>query len=102
MKSILLVAAFLLSLPVLAQSVYLNPTLFVNGNSVMVQINNHTDSNVNCSGTVMMQTYLGRTETGFYSSFIPKKSFSTRSVYLYSMSDRITFANHFINCYKAL
>lgn len=100
MKTILLALGLSFASHTMAQAVYVNPIILNFGYQAQVQINNSTSNNLNCSGTVNMHTQLGRVETGFYSAYIPKNSMSVRSLYLTNFNDRITFTNHFINCYK--
>lgn len=101
MKTLLCTLALVISAPVFAQSVFVNPIIFNFGNMVQVQINNNTDSNINCSGPVQMNSQFGRMETNYFSEYIRKNSFALRSFYLMSPNDRVTFSNHFINCSKA-
>ncbi len=101
MKTLLCTLALVISAPIFAQSVFVNPTIFNFGNMVQVQINNNTDSNLNCRGPVYMNTQLGRMETNFFFEYIRRGSFAMRTFNLMSIGDRVTFTNHFIQCSKA-
>lgn len=101
MKTLLMIFGLMMTVSVFSQTVYVNPTVFNFGNLVQVQIRNNTQDNISCSGTVIMQTQLGRTETGYYYDNIPRNSFSMKSFYLMSIGDRISFVNQFIRCSKA-
>ena len=99
MKTFILIMASVVSFSASAQ-VYVYPTIFNFGNSVQVQINNTTQDNLNCSGSVQMHTQQGKMETGYYFDQIRKGSFSMRSFYLMNMNDRINYASHSIFCHK--
>ena len=101
MKTILFVLALSCSQVSYAQSVMVNPTIFNFGSSIQVQINNNTNYNINCSGTIQAHTQMGRSQTFFYSGYIRSRSFSSRSYYNSSVFDRITTTFDFITCYKA-
>ena len=100
MKTILFVLALTSAQVSFAQAVMVNPTIFNFGSSIQVQINNSTEFNISCSGTVQAHTQLGRSETFFYNDNIRSRSFSSRSFMLMSMNDRITNTFDFIRCYK--
>lgn len=99
MKTFLLAMAFATSFAASAQ-VYVYPTIFNFGNSVQVQIHNTTKEDISCSGTVYMNTQLGRMETGYYFDQIRKGSMSMRTFYPMMMDarDRISYAHHSIYC----
>lgn len=100
MKTILFVLALTCSAASMAQTVFVRPTIFNFGTSIQVQINNNTNDNISCSGTIQAHTMLGRSETFFYNDNIRSRSFSSRSYSLMSIGDRITNTFDFIRCYK--
>ena len=101
MKNILLGLGLIISVPSFAQSVMVNPVVLNFGNSIQVQVTNTTDSLINCTGSIMMNTQLGRTETAYYADYIQKGSMSYRMFYLTNFSDRVTYTSQFITCSKA-
>lgn len=102
MKTILFALALTCSTASFAQAVFLRPTIFNFGNSIQVQINNNTEHNVSCSGTIQAHTMLGRSETFFYNDMIRSRSFSYRTFYVMAAGDRITNTFDFIRCTKTL
>ncbi len=101
MKNTVLALGLLVSVPSFAQMVNVNPVVFNFGNSLQIQINNTTDSDINCSGTITMHTRSNYPETAFYSEFIFKGSMSVRNYYISNPQDHITYSNHFINCFES-
>lgn len=98
MKTILFALALTCSSATFAQAVYVRPTIFNFGNSIQVQVNNNTEFNIHCSGTVQAHTMLGRSETFFYNDMIRSRSFSSRNFMSMNMGDRITSTFDFIHC----
>lgn len=102
MKTLITTLALFVSTSVFAQSVYVHPVIFNMGNSAQVQIQNNTDSNIDCSGPVYLHTQKGGMEYNHYFEFIRKGSFSMRTYYLRNFQDRLSFTTHSIYCRKAL
>lgn len=101
MKLFILAASLLLSVPGFAQYVSVYPTVINFGNSVQVQVNNTTEDNLYCTGSIMMMTHLNRTENEYYSEYVSAGATSIRMYYLWDYSDRILYTHQFINCTKA-
>jgi hypothetical protein len=100
MKTILFVLALTTAQTSFAQAVMVNPTIYNFGSAIRVEINNNTEFNISCSGTVQAYTQLGRSETFFYNDNIRSRSFSSRTFWLMNRNVRITNTFDFIRCYK--
>lgn len=68
------------------------------GTSAQIQINNRSESSVNCSGPVYLNLQSGRMEVQHYFRTIRARGFDFQTVFLRSFNDRITFAHHYITC----
>ncbi len=102
MKILILAIGLLASLSGMAQSVAVNPQLMNFGYAVQVQVYNSTKDNIDCSGTITLHTQANRIETNYFHEYVRSGEMSySQMFYLMDNSDRINFANHFINCYKA-
>ncbi len=77
--------------------VFLNPRVSGFGNSASVDIYNHTDVDVECRGTIHLQTARS-SESHYYWETIYRKMSSYRSFYLRDFRERIQFTSHTINC----
>lgn len=99
MKKLFLVLSLVFSTYALANvdlTVY--PRLYYFGNKVEVQIWNHTDKQVTCSGMVTIRTQNNDYQTEYFYDYVAARMTSYRSIYLRDWSDRVSFANHSIYC----
>ena len=74
------------------------PQVFNYGNSVQIQITNHTDSYVTCSGPVWITTDKGATYSEHYFDSVMPRFTSYRRIQVRNFQDRIRFVNHSIFC----
>ena len=75
------------------------PRITVWPTGVDVWVDNYTDRDVNCSGTIFMYKDSGRTQTEFFNARVFARSNSYRRYFNYDSNDRIRNANHSITCY---
>lgn len=102
MKILILAMSLFSSVSALAQHVTVFPRIINFGNAVQVQIYNSTEDDIHCSGSVTMHTQSNRIETNFFSDYIRSHQTAFSPMYyLMDHSDRISYANENINCYKA-
>lgn len=74
------------------------PHVYNYGSSVQVQVWNHTDRAVNCSGFVYMNLQSGKRTSEYYFDYVSPRFTSYRSIYSRDMNDRIVSVNHSIFC----
>lgn len=84
---------------VLASAQTLWPRLITFPNQVQLTINNHTDKDQRCSGSVFIYHYSGRFESRFYSSTIYRGMSDFEYYYNFNNSDPFRNAHHSIRCY---
>lgn len=75
------------------------PRVYNYGSSVQVQVWNHTDRSVNCSGFVNITLQSGKRESEYYFDFVSARFTSYRTFYMRDLNDRVSFVNHSIFCH---
>ena len=78
--------------------VYLSPRVWAIGNSVQIDIWNTTDTDVECSGSVIIFTRSGRTQNEYYWETIYRGFSRNRTFRLWDYNDQVTTAHPYINC----
>lgn len=74
------------------------PNVYNFGNHVQVQVWNHTDKEVRCSGFVYMDMESGERTSEHYFDWVRARGSSFRNVYPRIFNDRIRSVNHSIWC----
>ncbi len=102
MRSFAFVALLLSSLSSFAadKSAPVWPRVFNFGNALQVEVQNTTDKDINCSGSVYAYLSNGQMQSFFFYEFISAGSFVSRYYSIYQMNTRITNSNHSIFCYE--
>lgn len=100
MKKIILALALTISASAFAEKAsVIFPQVYNYGSSVQVQIWNHTDKYVTCSGSIWMRTEKGVSYSEYlFDSVMPRFS-AYRSFYARDYNDRIQSVNHSIFCH---
>ncbi len=93
----LITMLMLLSAFSFAQSLY--PRLVTFPNQVQLSINNYTDKDQRCSGSVFIYHQSGRFESRFYSSTIYRGMSDYEYYYNFNNQDPYRNAHHSIRCY---
>lgn len=68
------------------------------GNSIQIQVWNHTDAYITCSGPVWITTETGASYSEHYFDSVMPKFTSYRRIQARNFQDRIRFVNHSIFC----
>lgn len=87
-----------LSLPAFGQIVNVYPQIINMGSQVQLQVHNHTNFNIFCSGFVNIFTMNNMSRTEYFSEFISARMMRNRTYFLPNFNDRVRFANHSITC----
>lgn len=99
MKNLFLCISILVSGSVSAAAdITVFPNVYNYGGRAEVQVWNHTDKTIRCSGWVDLRLESGRSESDYYFDTVPPRSNSYRSVYPRNFQDRIRFVSHSIFC----
>lgn len=99
MKKIILALALTMSASAFAEKVSsIWPRVYNNGSSVQVQIWNHTDQYVTCSGSIWMRTEKGNSYSEYLFDSVMPRFTAYRSFYARDFNDRIVSADHSIFC----
>lgn len=75
------------------------PRISVWPTGVDVVVDNYSDRDVTCSGTIYMYKYSGRMQMEHFYSRVYARSNTYRRFFNYDMNDGIRNANHSITCY---
>jgi hypothetical protein len=75
------------------------PRVYNYGSSIQVQVWNHTDKTVTCSGSIFGRTVKGVSYSDFYFDTVTPSFTSYRSFYTRDFSDRFFSVRHNIYCY---
>ncbi len=99
MKNLMIALLLTISTSVFAEKVsIIFPQVYNTGSSVQVQVWNHTDRYVTCSGSIWMRTEKGQNYSEYYFDSIMPRFTAYRSFYSRDFSDRIVSVNHSIFC----
>jgi hypothetical protein len=79
---------------------YIRPRIWNFSNQVQVEIWNTTDTDIECRGTISIQSERGRYQSEYYWETIYRGMSRTRNFWLRDFNDRVRFVNEFINCYE--
>lgn len=96
MKLLILIAILLMSTAAVASSVY--PRLTVWPNSAEVQVWNHTDKDVQCSGSISIWTQQNRYRSHFYHRIVRAKSNDYQRFPNFYYNDPYRNGHHSIYC----
>lgn len=75
------------------------PSVYNYGSNVQVQVWNHTDRNVNCSGFVYLNYQSGVRDQEYYFDYVSARFTSYRTIWPRRTGDRILSVNHSISCF---
>lgn len=100
MKKFILALALSLSASAFAENVsVIFPRIYNIGSSVQVQVWNHTDKFITCSGPIWMRTDRGFTYSTSYYDTIGPRFTSYRTLSLGNYNDRIRSVSHNVYCF---
>ena len=80
-----------------AQSIF--PRVYTFPNQVQLTINNYTQKDQRCSGSIFIYHMSGRFDSRFYSNFIYKGMSDFRTFMNFNSQDPYRNAHHSINCF---
>lgn len=99
MKKIILGLALIISAPAFAEKASIVfPQVYNYGSSVEVQIWNHTDRYVTCSGSLWIRTEKGNSYSEYLFDHVMPRFSAYRSFYARDFNDRIQSVRHSIFC----
>ncbi len=99
MKKFLILATLALSATAFAETnTVIFPRVYNWGNQVQVDIWNHTDRDVTCSGPIYMTLESGATQYESYFDWVPARFSRYRTIYSRDFNDRIRSVSHNIWC----
>ncbi len=99
MKNLFLALALTISASAFAEKAsIIFPRVYNTGSSVQVEIWNHTDKYVTCSGSIWMRTEKGNSYSEYYFDSIMPRFTSYRTFYSRDFQDRVVSVNNGIFC----
>ncbi len=99
MKKIFIMLCVLFSMTALAENnLSVWPQVYNYGRNVQVQVWNHTDNAVNCSGPIYMTMEDGTTDHEYYFDYVSPRFSSFRTIYPHDFNARISHVSHSIWC----
>ncbi|HXH29383.1 MAG TPA: hypothetical protein VNJ01_01100 [Bacteriovoracaceae bacterium] len=99
MKKIILALALSVSSMSAFSQGFVQPRVSQWGNNVQIQIFNHTDYAVSCSGWINFSYWSGRQRSEYFNDYVQSRFNSYRTVYNHDWNDRVSRVNHSIYCY---
>lgn len=100
MKKLLLTCSLLLSSVAFAETkTVVFPQVWNYGTSVQIQIWNHTDRSISCSGPVYLNMQSGERIHEYFYDFVSARFTSYRTIFSRNMNDRISSVSHMISCF---
>jgi hypothetical protein len=99
MKKIILALALTISAAAFAETAStIFPRVYNYGTNVQIQVWNHTDRYVTCSGPVWMTTDSGLNISEYYFDSVMPRTTAFRTLHARNFQDPIRFVNHSIFC----
>jgi hypothetical protein len=80
--------------------VQIRPRIWNFSNQVQVEIWNTTETDIECRGTISIQSERGGYQSEYYWETIYRGMSRSRTFWLRDFNDRVRFVNEFINCYE--
>ena len=99
MKKFIVLALMLITANIAIADVSVWPRLTVWPTGVDVWVDNYSDKDVTCSGTIYMYKNSGRMQTEHFYSRVYARTNTYRRFFNYDANDRIRNANHSITCF---
>jgi len=97
MKTIILTATLLFATSSMAQVIF--PRVITFPNQVQLTINNYSQKDIRCSGSVFIYSQSGRFDSRFYSNTLYRGMSDYKYYYNFNNNDPFRNASHSINCY---
>ena len=101
MKKMILGLALLVSFGAFAseEKTAIFPRVYNAGYAIQVQVWNHTDRAVNCSGFINYTLMDGTRDSAYYSDYVFARQNTFRMIYPRGTSERINWVSHSIYCF---